>query len=95
MLHTLIQSPFKTNVSLLLDMLESQDDFLALQDGVLIALTDNIFLKRIISSDCALYVIKEDVYARGLYNHISSHFRLIDYIYFVSLTVKNKQQMTW
>lgn len=95
MLHTLIKSPFNTNISLLLDMLQSQDDFLALQDGVLIALTNNIFLKKILFSNSTLYVIKEDVCARGLYNHISSHFKLIDYMYFVSLTMKNKQQMTW
>lgn len=95
MLHTLINSPFKTNISLFFKILKKQDDFLALQDGVLIALIDNIFLERIIFSSANLYAIKEDVYARGLQKNISSNFVLISYIHFVSLTLKNRQQMSW
>ncbi|QCI17328.1 sulfurtransferase complex subunit TusB [Buchnera aphidicola (Aphis helianthi)] len=95
MLHTLIQSPYKTNMSLLTSMLRKKDDFLALQDGVLIALTNSVFLDVIIFSSANLYVIKEDVYARGIINNISTNFILISYIHFVSLTLKNKTQMTW
>ncbi|QCI16751.1 sulfurtransferase complex subunit TusB [Buchnera aphidicola (Aphis craccivora)] len=95
MLHTLIQSPYKTNIPLLISMLKKQDDFLALQDGVLIALTNNFFLDSIIFSSANLYLIKDDVYARGIINNISSDFTLISYFHFVSLTLKNKTQMTW
>ncbi|QCI19044.1 sulfurtransferase complex subunit TusB [Buchnera aphidicola] len=95
MLHTLIQSPYSSNISLLIKILKKTDDFLALQDGVLIALTDNIFLDSIISSSANLYLIKEDVYARGIINNISHNFILVSYIHFVSLTLKNKTQMTW
>ncbi|WP_422667415.1 sulfurtransferase complex subunit TusB [Buchnera aphidicola] len=95
MLHTLMQSPFKANISLMINMLKKSDDFLALQDGVLISLNSNIFLKSIIFSNAGLYVLKEDVYARGLDKNISSKFQLIDYIHFVSLTIKNKKQMNW
>jgi len=76
-------------------MLKKQDDFLALQDGVLIALTNNFFLDSIIFSSANLYLIKDDVYARGIINNISSDFTLISYFHFVSLTLKNKTQMTW
>ncbi|QFQ32332.1 sulfurtransferase complex subunit TusB [Buchnera aphidicola] len=95
MLHTLIQSPYKTNIPLLISMLKKKDDFLALQDGVLIALTNSVFLDSIIFSSANLYLIKEDVYARGIINNISSNFMLISYINFVSLTLKNKTQMAW
>lgn len=95
MLHTLIQSPYKTNIPLLINMLKKDDDFLALQDGVLIALTNSVFLDHIILSSANLYLIKEDVYARGIINNVSSDFILISYIHFVSLTLKNKTQMTW
>ncbi len=95
MLHTLMKSPFETNISLVISMLKKSDDFLALQDGVLIALTGNIFLKSIIMSSAKLYIIKEDVYARGIHKNISSSFVLISYIHFVSLTLKHKKQMTW
>ncbi|QCI21237.1 sulfurtransferase complex subunit TusB [Buchnera aphidicola (Hyperomyzus lactucae)] len=95
MLHTLMKSPFETNISFLISMLKKSDDFLALQDGVLIALADNIFLKSIVLSPVKLYLIKEDVYARGIHKNISSEFVLISYIHFVSLTLKHKKQMTW
>ncbi|QIQ42089.1 MAG: sulfurtransferase complex subunit TusB [Buchnera aphidicola (Microlophium carnosum)] len=95
MLHTLMKSPFETNISLLISMLKKSDDFLALQDGVLIGLKDNIFLKSIIISSVKLYLIKEDVYARGIHKNISKKFVLISYIHFVSLTLKHKKQMTW
>ncbi|WP_284443155.1 sulfurtransferase complex subunit TusB [Buchnera aphidicola] len=95
MLHTLMKSPFETNISLIINMLKKSDDFLALQDGVLIGLKNNIFLKSIIMSSVKLYLIREDVYARGINKNISSKFILISYMHFVSLTVKHKKQMTW
>ncbi|WAI11709.1 MAG: sulfurtransferase complex subunit TusB [Buchnera aphidicola (Macrosiphum albifrons)] len=95
MLHTLMKSPFETNVSLIINMLKKSDDFLALQDGVLIGLKNNIFLKSIIMSSVKLYLIREDVYARGIDKNISSKFILISYMHFVSLTLKHNKQMTW
>lgn len=95
MLHTLMKSPFEANISLIVSMLKKSDDFLALQDGVLIALIDNIFLESMILSPARLYILKEDVYARGIHKNISKKFVLISYIHFVSLTIKHKKQMTW
>lgn len=95
MLHTLMKSPFETNMNLLISMLKKSDDFLGLQDGVLIGLQDNIFLKDIIKSSVKLYLIKEDVYARGIYKNISIKFSLVSYVNFVALTLKHKQQMNW
>jgi tRNA 2-thiouridine synthesizing protein B len=95
MLHTLMKSPFESNTSLMISMLKSSDDFLALQDGVLIALKNSVFLNNIVMSPARLYLLKEDVYARGIYQYISNKFTLISYIHFVSLTIKHKQQMTW
>jgi len=90
-----MKSPFISNISLLMTMLKKSDDFLALQDGVLIALIDNVFLKNIIMSSATLYLIKEDVYARGVQKNISNKFILISYTHFILLTLKHKQQMTW
>jgi len=90
-----MKSPFESNISLMISMLKKSDDFLALQDGVLIALKNNIFLKSIIISSVKLHLIKEDVYARGIHRNISNKFILISYIHFVSLTLKHKKQMTW
>ncbi|WP_261788375.1 sulfurtransferase complex subunit TusB [Buchnera aphidicola] len=59
------------------------------------ALVDNFFLDNIIFSSANLYIIKKDVYARGIQKNISDKFILIDYIHFVELTVKNKKQIIW
>jgi len=95
MLHTLMHSPFKSNMILLLNILKKNDDFLALQDGVLIGLNNNYFLKKMLQSSANLYLLKEDVYARGIYKRISTDFTLINYNKFVFLTEKNTQQMNW
>ncbi|CAL4325811.1 Protein TusB [Buchnera aphidicola (Protaphis terricola)] len=95
MLHTLMQSPYRANMHLILNILKKKDDFLALQDGVLIALNNSFFLDKILYTSANLYLIKEDVYARGIINNISSDFTLISYMHFVSLTLKNKTQMIW
>ncbi|QIE02206.1 sulfurtransferase complex subunit TusB [Buchnera aphidicola] len=95
MLHTLMKSPFETNINLIISMLKKSDDFLGLQDGVLIGLKNNIFLKQLIQSSVRLYLIKDDVYARGIQKNISSKFNLISYVYFVSLTLKHQKQMNW
>jgi len=76
-------------------MLKISDDFLALQDGVLIALNNNVFLNKITFSEAKLYAIKEDVYARGIHKNVSRKFILINYSQFVKLTLKNKKQIIW
>ncbi|WP_343192113.1 sulfurtransferase complex subunit TusB [Buchnera aphidicola (Formosaphis micheliae)] len=95
MLHTLMNSPFHSNMKLLFNLLNKSDDLLALQDGVIISTINNIFLKKILKISVNLYVLKEDVEARGLIKHVSNEFKLINYRYFVFLTEKNKQQMNW
>ncbi|HXK00416.1 MAG TPA: sulfurtransferase complex subunit TusB [Buchnera sp. (in: enterobacteria)] len=95
MLHTLINSPFKSNMVLLLNFLKKSDDLLALQDGVLIAVNNNCFLRKLLDSSANLYVLKEDIEARGLCNKITTEFVVIDYQKFVFLTEKHKQQMNW
>jgi tRNA 2-thiouridine synthesizing protein B len=95
MLHTLMNSPFKSNMVLLLNFLKKSDDLLALQDGVLLAIDNNYFLRDILDSSANLYVLKEDVEARGLCNKIATEFIVIDYQKFVFLTEKHKQQMNW
>ncbi|MBZ2279803.1 sulfurtransferase TusB, partial [Buchnera aphidicola] len=60
MLHTLIKSPFKIDTFSLFRSLKASDDFLALQDGVLITSIGNIFLEDIVLSSANLYVLQED-----------------------------------
>ncbi|WP_343152664.1 sulfurtransferase complex subunit TusB [Buchnera aphidicola] len=95
MLHTLMQSPFKTDMTSLLHFLKPVDDFLALQDGVLVSLKKNFFLKLLLASNANLYVLDADLKARGLINKVSSSFLKVTYKDFIYLTKINKIQMNW
>ncbi|WP_343189415.1 sulfurtransferase complex subunit TusB [Buchnera aphidicola] len=96
MLHILMNSPFKNNnINRFSKMIDFFDDFLAIQDGVIISLKNNYFIKLIKSLTKNLYVLEEDLLARGFRKNISSIFFVINYEQFVFLTVKNKKQISW
>ncbi|MEQ4530100.1 MAG: sulfurtransferase complex subunit TusB [Mixta sp.] len=95
MLHTLMSSPFQCDYALLLRMLQPGDDLLLMQDGVLAGLTDSLLLPQLLDTPARLWVLAEDVAARGLTAQISSKIAVIDYNDFVMLTVKQQQQMPW
>ncbi|XBC38131.1 MAG: sulfurtransferase complex subunit TusB [Buchnera aphidicola (Floraphis choui)] len=95
MLHILMRSPFEINMILLVDLLKSNDDVIALQDSVIISIDGNIFLKQMLSIPVVLYVMKQDIRARGIQKKVSNKVNIIDYLQFVVLTVKHKKQMSW
>lgn len=95
MLHTLINSPFKCDFSALLRLLAEGDELLLMQDGVLAALEGSQALELLRSAPISLFVMREDVLARGLIAQISSSAATISYTDFVALAVKHPQQMTW
>lgn len=95
MLHILSNSPFKIDIYSMLKMLSAQDSLITLQDGVLIALSDNYFLDKLLEHSKNLFVLEEDVLARGVSHYISSHFTLINYAQFVTLTEKHAKCINW
>ncbi|TPD91716.1 sulfurtransferase complex subunit TusB [Pantoea vagans] len=95
MLHTLMHSPAYSDLDTLLLMAGTGDDLLLLQDGVLAALTGSRALMRLSESDLTLWVLDEDVQARGLAGQISSSVQSIDYNGFVTLTIRHQQQIVW
>ncbi|WP_343189048.1 sulfurtransferase complex subunit TusB [Buchnera aphidicola (Chaitoregma tattakana)] len=95
MLHIFINSPFNVDINSLCNLINKEDDIIAIQDGVIISLKNNIFLRKIISFSKNLYVLKEDLDARGLVTKISKNFSIVNYSDFVNLTVKNKSQIRW
>ncbi|MGJ0192838.1 sulfurtransferase complex subunit TusB [Pantoea sp. RRHST58] len=95
MLHTLMHSPWYSDLDTLLLLLTAEDDLLLLQDGVLGALEGSSALSRLLTSPATLWVLTEDVIARGLSGQISAKIRPVDYTGFVTLTEKHRQQMTW
>ncbi|QCI27342.1 sulfurtransferase complex subunit TusB [Buchnera aphidicola] len=95
MLHILSNSPFKIDISVMFNMLSSQDGLIALQDGVLIALNNNFFISDLIKYSKNIYVLQEDVLIRGISDNISSKIKLINYCEFVTLTEKYNKFINW
>ncbi len=95
MLHTLLTSPFKCDFAAMVRLFSAGDDVLLLQDGVLAALEGSHALEILLQAPISLYVLQEDIDARGLSAQISSSAITVSYTDFVALTVKNPQQMTW
>ncbi|XRY30746.1 MAG: sulfurtransferase complex subunit TusB [Buchnera aphidicola (Tetraneura akinire)] len=94
MLHILISSPFSCNIDLLFNYFKKNDSLVAVQDGVIIALKNSIFFKKTIQLN-NLYVLNKDLENRGLSSFLSPNFRLINYDYFVRMTISYSKSISW
>lgn len=95
MLFTLSNSPHHCDFSLLLKMVAPDDALLLMQDGVFAALHDSEACELLSKHVQSVYVLSEDLAARGLVGQISHKITLIDYTGFVALTEKHAQQTAW
>lgn len=95
MLHTLMSSPFRCDLAAMLRLLADGDDVLLMQDGVIAALEGSKALEALLNAPISVFVLKEDVDARGLGAQISTRVTAVSYTDFVTLVVKHPQQMTW
>ncbi len=95
MLHTLHQSPYQYDLTLLLRALTPEDGLLLLQDGVIAALEGCAALEKLCAAPINLYALKEDIEARGLSAQISTRIHQVDYTDFVRLTVAHPKMMAW
>lgn len=95
MLHVLTVSPFKTDLTAIVRIFAAGDDVLLIQDGVLAAIEGTRGLEFLLQAPISLYVLEEDIVARGLSAQISTRVTTVGYTDFVALTVRNPQQMTW
>ncbi len=95
MLYTLMHSPWQCDIESLLLLLQPGDDLLLLQDGVTAALQGSTMLTRLSAAAATLWVLEDDVIARGLSAQISTKIGQLDYTGFVALTTKHQQQVAW
>ncbi|PPI86482.1 sulfurtransferase complex subunit TusB [Candidatus Pantoea edessiphila] len=97
MLHTLINSPYYSDLSTLLMLINIEDDVLLIQDGVIASIKGNFIINKIfeIHKSVIIWALEEDLKARGLVKQISTKVRLVNYNGFVKLTEKHQQQMIW
>ncbi|AYA41879.1 sulfurtransferase complex subunit TusB [Xenorhabdus nematophila] len=95
MLYTVRHSPYHYDFNAMLSFVSETDDVLLIQNGVLLGINDNRYLTELIRTRAGIYVLKEDLDARGLIEQISNCVKVIDYEGFVSLTVKHQQNFAW
>ncbi|MBD1227414.1 MULTISPECIES: sulfurtransferase complex subunit TusB [Xenorhabdus] len=95
MLYTVSRSPYHDDFNAMLGLVSDTDDVLLMQNGVLLGINDNRYLAELFRTGAGIYVLKEDLNARGLIEQISDRVRVIDYNGFVSLTVKHQQNFAW
>lgn len=95
MLHTLRTSPWHADISGITRLMDDGDDLLLIADGVLAAVENGRFLEILRAAPISIYVLNEDVQARGLCAQISSDVIMVSYTDFVRLTVKHASQIAW
>ncbi len=93
MLHTLSVSPWHADIAAMLRLMEHGDDLVLLSDGVTAAIADGRFLEILQSAPITLYVLQDDVDARGLAGQIADSVGRVSYTDFVRLTVKHAGQL--
>ena len=95
MLHTLSVSPWHADIAAMLRVMDHGDDLLLLSDGVTAAIACGRFLEILQSAPITLYVLQDDVDARGLAGQIADSVGRVSYTDFVRLTVKHAGQLAW
>lgn len=95
MLHTLSDSPWQNDLVAKLRLVKEGDALLLLSDGVVAAVEGNRFLDILLAAPITLYVLQEDVEARGLSGQISSSVVRVDYTDFVRLAVQHPAHLAW
>jgi tRNA 2-thiouridine synthesizing protein B len=95
MLFTLAHSPQQCDLPALVRMICERDVLLLMQDGVIAGLEDSLALPHITQLPCPVYVLTEDLQARGLVGQISDKLTPIDYTGFVELTEQHMQHIAW
>ncbi|AKA38918.1 sulfurtransferase complex subunit TusB [Yersinia ruckeri] len=95
MLYTVSRSPFQCDLSALLRLTTVGDDILFLQDGVLATLRGSDVLNILLNNSASLFVLENDLAARGLIGQNSDKIAAIGYNDFVDLTAKHRQHLAW
>lgn len=96
MLHILTHSPFKCDYFSFLKMLKTKDEVLLIQDGVIAALQNTKINKKILRTNVhKIFVLYNDISARGFNKKIEKTIKIVNYSGFVKLVIKHCNQITW
>ncbi|WP_407331567.1 sulfurtransferase complex subunit TusB [Enterovibrio sp. 27052020O] len=96
MLHTVSSSPFSSpSLGHCLRYAEQQSEILLIEDAVIAAIDCGQWQQPLTSSGCRIYVLREDLVARGINHKITKSFEVVDMNGFVGLTERHVKQMKW
>jgi len=93
-LHIVNPSPFDSQaLADCLKHISEQDSILLIENAVVAADQSSPFLEQLMSH--TVYVLKNDVEARGLQDRLHEHFSLVSDDGFVELTIAHASSMSW
>lgn len=96
MLAIVSTSPYSTSsLDQCLIYADAKTQILLLEDAVYAILPTNFWYKKLIDSGLPIYVLIDDLVARGIETQLSYQVKAIDMAGFVALTEKNATQITW
>ncbi|AWH88530.1 sulfurtransferase complex subunit TusB [Limnobaculum parvum] len=96
MLHTVSHSPYQIDMNTLSNAVGQSDVLVLMQDSVTAALKESRWLALLIQRNpINIYVLREDIEARGLLLLIDSRVEIIDYSGLVDLSVNHYPQVNW
>lgn len=96
MLHTVSTSPYATSaLSNCLRYAAKNSCILLMEDAVIAATEHGQWQAELIASGNRIYVLLDDVIARGLTEKISDHFGAVDMQGFVALTERHVTHLAW
>ncbi len=74
---------------------QEKDDILLMEDAVYAGVVSHSMSSLLLEADNLVFLLLEDVQARGLEGLVSPAYTLISYSGFVELTAENEKSMTW
>ncbi|MCQ1056828.1 sulfurtransferase complex subunit TusB [Photobacterium sp. ZSDE20] len=96
MLHIFTRSPFQSQAfSEAAAMINKNDSILLIQDAVIAATVENSPIFQFHEAGVKIYLLSEDIVARGLRGKLKVDVDVVDYKGFVGLTVDNDTQVKW
>ncbi|MCL9783859.1 sulfurtransferase complex subunit TusB [Vibrio sp. S4M6] len=80
---------------LAIDYAGEKDDFLLVEEAVYAGVAAHTLAEQLAQRENLIFLLKEDVQARGLEGLVSPSYSLISFVGFVELTAENEKSMTW
>ena len=96
MLHLVFKSPSQSSgLAECLAIAAPDDEILLLEDAVITTVKDNHWQLCLEAKKDRIFVLEEDLKARGLENFVMDGIKSIDIQGFVELTEKHSTQISW